>query len=428
MTYFHFLYNWVASCLALLAFPLVWCHARRDPERQQALRQRLGWGRDPIHRRQPVIWIHAVSVGEVKATQAIVRELETLDFRGTIVLTTTTMTGQRFARKQLAGRLDIRYAPVDMWGPTARFVARHRPVVLVCMETEIWPNWIAKAHRSGMKTAFINGRISSRSTRSYRLIRPLIAPLLRKVDVFSMISDGDARRIIDLGAPPERVRVNGNVKMDAAGAAADSQTATSLKQAFAIADDTPVLVAGSIRGGEATIMIDVYERLAARIPDLVCIVAPRHLANAARIAAYARERGVRCQYRTELQAGRQRSSSVVILDTIGELRDVYSVASVVFCGGSLVPLGGQNVLEPALWGKPVLFGPSMEDFQEARALLETCGGGRCVEDRDALVANASTLLMDPAKARKMGRAARQAVLARQGAARRHARVIVDLLP
>ena len=431
MSSLHFLYTFFSSCLALMALPLVWLHERRDPERQKALIQRLGGGHKPASaagRKKPVLWVHAVSVGEVKAAVAIVRELRKARFDGSIVLTTTTVTGQRYARRQFDGSVDIHYAPLDLWWATARFLALQRPAMLVCMETEIWPNWIEKIHRLGMKTVFINGRISSRSIDSYRRIRPLVAPLLKKVAAFSMIADADARRIIDLGAPPERVQVNGNVKIDALDATADGPKLQILKETYAVDDDSPVFVAGSIRGAESEIVVDAYVSLAARIPGLVFIVAPRHIENAARIAAYARSRGLRWQYRTELDTGQAiRSEPLVIVDTIGELRDVYSFATVVFCGGSLVTLGGQNVLEPALWGKPVIYGPSMEDFQEARNLLEASGGGLCVADGDSLVEQACKLLMEPARACRMGRRARQAVLANQGAARRHVQVITDLL-
>ena len=431
MNFLHFAYNFVASCLFLLVFPGIAVHERRDPERKRALVQRLGGGADLAavnDRKEPVIWIHAVSVGEVKATEAIVHELKKARFNGSIVLTTTTMTGQRYARRKFDDSIDIRYAPLDLWWSTARFLAVQRPSLLVCMETEIWPNWIAKTHRIGMKTVFVNGRISHRSIRSYRLIRPLIAPLLKKVEFFSMISDSDADRIINLGAAPERVQINGNAKMDAPAATADSQVQPKLKVIYAVDDGTPVFIAGSIRGAESQIVMDVYIRLRSLIPELVFIVAPRHIENAARIAACASARGIQWQYRTDLEGGQaRRSAPVVIVDTIGELRDVYSLASVVFCGGSLVPLGGQNVLEPALWGKPVLFGPFMEDFQEARDLLEASGGGRCVRDGAALAEQAGHLLMHPMRARRMGRLAKQAVLANQGAARRHAKVIADFL-
>jgi 3-deoxy-D-manno-octulosonic-acid transferase len=297
------------------------------------------------------------------------------------------------------------------------------------METEIWPNWIAQAHGAGVKTVFVNGRISDRSIRSYLNIRRLMKPVLEKVDAFSMISEADARRIISLGAPAHRVQINGNAKMDAPDLDRDDTVIQDLRWIYAVDEHTPVFIAGSVRGAEADILMAVYDRLAAQIPGLVFILAPRHINRSSRIAEIARTKGIEWQYRTELEkTGGQRSAPVVILDTIGELRDVYSIASVVFCGASLVPLGGQNVLEAAVWAKPVLFGPSMEDFEEARTLLETFGGGMCVKDGRELADRAIHLLTHPDEARRMGRLAKRAVLSNQGAARRHAQVVRELLP
>ncbi|BBO74121.1 3-deoxy-D-manno-octulosonic acid transferase [Desulfosarcina widdelii] len=432
MKIFQFAYNLASFCLAPAVLPVLWYHERRDPERRTAMLQRLGYDDpNPLASNRPagpVIWIHAVSVGEVKAAEAVIHALNDASSDLSFVLTTTTMTGQRHARNRFGSALRIRYAPLDLWWTTDRFLTLHRPDVLVCMETEIWPNWITLAHRKGIKILFLNGRISSRSIRSYKRIRPLIAPILQKVDAFSMISESDARRIVHLGAPANRVRINGNAKMDAPGVDDDTATLKKLKALYAIDDKTPVFVAGSIRGVEVEILMDVYDRLACRIPELVFIVAPRHIQNAPRIAACARSRAVRWQYRTDLEKNQaKRAAPVVILDTIGELRHVYRFASVVFCGGSLVPLGGQNVLEPAMCGKPVLFGPFMEDFQDASALLEASGGGVCVQNGQALAERAGDLLAHADNARRMGRRAKQAVLANRGAARRHAKVVADML-
>ncbi len=431
MNPYHFAYNFFAFGLSLIALPAIWCHEKQEPERKAALNQRLGYDLhqlDPVMPGRPRLWIHAVSVGEVKAAEAIVDALNITGKNASILLTTTTMTGQRDACRRFAGRATVRYAPVDLWGPTRRFLCTHRPDLLVCMETEIWPNWIAKAHGAGIKMVFINGRISERSIRSYMKIRRLIKPALEKVDAFSMISEADARRIISLGAPAHRVRVNGNAKMDAPDLDRDDAGVQNLRRLYAVNENTPVFIAGSIRGAEADILMEAYEHLAMQIPDLVFILAPRHLNRLSRIADIARAKGIEWQYRTQLgETGVARSAPVVILDTIGELRDVYSIASVVFCGASLVPLGGQNVLEAAVWSKPVLFGPSMEDFEEARTLLETAGGGICVKDGMELADRAVHLLMHPDEARRLGRLAKRAVLSNQGAARRHAQVVAELL-
>ena len=428
---YHFAYNFLTFGLSLIVLPAIWCHEKKDPERKAALAQRLGYDLlqlDPVLPGRPRLWIHAVSVGEVKAAEAIVNALNMTGSNASILLTTTTMTGQRDACSRFAGRATVRYAPVDLWGPTRRFIGAYRPDLLVCMETEIWPNWIANAHGAGIKTVFINGRISDRSIRSYRKIRWLMKSALAKVNAFSMISEADARRIISLGAPAHRVRVNGNAKMDAPDLDRDDAEVQNLRRLYAVNENTPVFIAGSIRGAEAEILMAVYERLAMQIPGLVFILAPRHLNRSSRIAEIARKKGIEWQYRTQLdETGAARSAPVVILDTIGELRDAYGIASVVFCGASLVPLGGQNVLEAAVWAKPVLFGPSMEDFEEARTVLETAGGGVCVKDGMELADRAAHLLMHPDEARRLGRLAKKAVLSNQGAARRHARVVAELL-
>ena len=431
MNFAHFVYNYLASTLALVVLPVVWCHEQKKPTRRRALAQRLGHAvqsLDAGRQSRPKLWIHAVSVGEVKAAEAVVQALQADFPAASILLTTTTATGQRYARRQFAGKARVQYAPIDLWWAVGRFLSVHRPDMLVCMETEIWPNWIGKAYSVGVRIVFLNGRISNRSIRSYRRVRALMRPVLEKVDAFSMISEADAWRIISLGAPADRVAINGNVKTDAKGTGDDAGMVTTLQHLYAVDDDTPVFIAGSIRGREIDILMDVYCRLAAAIPDLVFVVAPRHIEKASRIADRARSLGVEWQYRTELGSSRSsRCAPVVILDTIGELLQVYSLASVVFCGGSLVPLGGQNILEPAMWAKPVLYGPSMEDFLDARTLLETSGGGRCVENADELVARAGHLLSHPEEARRMGELANTAVVANQGAARRHARVIAEVL-
>ncbi len=431
MNRYQFAYNALASTFALIALPLVWRYARQDPERSAMLAQRLGYRPNvplPAGRRRPTVWIHAVSVGEVKAAEGVVHALTRLHPDVSIVLTTTTTSGQRCAADLFSARATVQYAPVDLWWSTRRFIRAHRPDVLACMETEIWPNWITIAHGTGMKVVFLNGRISARSIRSYLKVRPLIKPLLARVSAFSMISEPDARRIVRLGAPVRRVCVNGNVKMDVQHQRPDHSTVDRLRRRFAIETQTPVFVAGSVRGAEIEAMMLVFKRLATRIPGLLFIIAPRHIENATRIAGLADENGIVWQYRTQLGENRcERHAPLVILDTIGELRHVYGMASVVFCGASLVPLGGQNVVEAAVWAKPVLYGPYMDDFEEARCLLEGCGGGICVPDAAALADRAAHLLANGDQARRLGRLARRAVMANQGAARRHAGVIADLL-
>ena len=432
MNIFQFAYNVVPLALAPIIIPGIWCYAKRDPQKRAVFSQRLGHNLTTQARSfhgSPKIWLHAVSVGEVKAAESIIDALEVVYQKASFLLTTTTTTGQQYARRQLGGRVTVCYAPVDLWTVVGRFLSAYRPDILICVETEIWPNWIVKAHRTGIKIVFLNGRLSSRSIRSYMRIRPLLRPVLEKVDAFSMISDADAQRIIALGAPVRRVHVNGNVKTDIGAENRNDHVVDRFQRLFMVNEQTPVFIGGSVRGAEVGLLLDVYSQLASMVPGLLFVIAPRHIEKASVIERLARERGICWQRRTELgKPGVVRTAPLVILDTIGELHNVYSIASVVFGGASLVPLGGQNVLEAAVWAKPILFGPHMDDFAETKTLLETCGGGICIKDAGALTERAAYLLSHPSEARRLGNLAKGAVLTNQGAAMRHARVVSRLLP
>jgi 3-deoxy-D-manno-octulosonic-acid transferase len=276
--------------------------------------------------------------------------------------------------------------------------------------------------------AIVNGRISARSIRRYRKVRSLMRYTLSHVNAFSMISEPDARRIRSLGAPADRITVNGNAKFDCSDPQVDPDTVGWAARLYGVGPQTPVFVAGSTRNPEEQIILDAFVKIRALLPDTILIIAPRHIERAPQIAQWVSARGLGCQLRTTLDGAAQtRTAPVVVLDTIGELSATYSVAGMVFCGGSLVPKGGQNIMEPAMWGKPVCFGPSMEDFADARRMIEESGGGitvRCVEE---LAAVAIRWFQNPGQAAAAGQAARQAVLPHRGAAEKHADVIRRLV-
>ena len=427
MTLLHYLYVALGSGLSLIFLPVVWSLWKNHKGRRLEFYQRLGYApkkRGMTIKGRPRVWLHAVSVGEVKAAETVIRALDSLGTHVDIIFTTTTRTGEQYARQQLSGRATICFAPLDLWGSTGRFLTVHRPNFLVCMETELWPNWIVRAHRAGMKIAILNGRISSRSIRSYLGIRPLIKPALEKIDAFSMISKDDARRIRLLGAPRHRILINGNVKMDAQDIVEGGMSIDGLRRLYTVDNETPVFIAGSVRGEEAELLMDVFLRLSEKLPKMLFIIAPRHVENSKRIAGLAKANGIPWQYRTELQKDNtKRHASLVVLDTMGELRQTYAIATVVFCGASLVPLGGQNILEAASQAKPVLYGPFMEDFKEERKLIENWGGGLCVKDKNILADRALYLLTHTKEAELMGSFAKKAVLLNRGAALRHAEVL-----
>ncbi|MEE8399535.1 MAG: glycosyltransferase N-terminal domain-containing protein, partial [Desulfobacterales bacterium] len=257
---------------------------------------------------------------------------------------------------------------------------------------------------------------------------PLIKEALDHVDRFSMIQEADATRIQRLGASKDRIEVNGNAKYDLLLTQASVSLKEEIEAQLCLRRNQPVFLAGSTRGAEDRIILEVYQKIRQSIPEALLIIAPRHISKTPDIEKSVREKGFEYQLRTQIgEPGVNRTAPVLIINTIGELQALYSVASLVFCGGSLEPLGGQNVLEAAVWGKPVLYGPSMTDFLDAKSLLEKTGGGIQIKDGADLAEKAIYYLSNPPEAERVGRLAKKAVLSNTGAADKHAAVIWELL-
>ncbi len=385
-------------------------------------RLRSGYGRDLCQRfgrlepglpREPRCWIHAVSVGEATAAVALVEGIRRRWPDLSVVVSTATPTGARIVADRLRGRAVHRYFPIDLPGPVRRAVDAVRPRFFIAVETELWPNFLRALARRGIPAMIANGRISDRSFRGYRRVRWLMKRVLGTIAVFAMQSQEDAQRIIALGAPSERVLVTGNLKTDLApetGRDAD----TLWRQALGLTGRERVLVAGSTHRGEEAMILDVFERLRTRVPELVLLLAPRHPERAGEVEQLVRARGLDAVRRSWLPH-EPRPGVVIILDTVGELAELYHVGEVVFIGGSLVPAGGHNMLEPALRRKPVLFGPYTTNFRESAELLLGSGGALVVKDADELEREGSRLLDDRELGRRMGEAAFVAVTERQGA-------------
>jgi len=374
------------------------------------------------------IVVHAVSMGEVNAASMLVQELALRFPNDPLYLTTLTPTGSARIRALFGNTVFHVYAPLDMPGAVRRFLNRVRPRLLIIMETEIWPNWLFEARRMGVRLALVNGRISVRSIQGYLKIRCLIREVLRQVESFSMIQEADAQRLMMLGVPREKIVVNGNAKYDLLLPMADPTIKDKIEKFYNLNENIPVFVAGSTRGSEHEIVVDVYEKILETLPETLLIIAPRHLERVRHIKGMVIRRGLSCQFKTDIdKPGGLRTASVVIMDTIGDLQSTYSIASIVFCGGSLEPLGGQNILEAAVWGKPVLYGPSMDDFLDAKALLDKTRGGIQVKDGRELAERALYYLTHPAEADAVGRLAKEAVMLNKGAAGKHADVIYRLL-
>ncbi|MEJ2657911.1 MAG: glycosyltransferase N-terminal domain-containing protein [Desulfobacterales bacterium] len=376
----------------------------------------------------PRIWIHAASVGEVSAAEAIIESLERLIPDCALILSTTTEHGQSLAREKFGSRVTCIYAPLDFLVSVRKALLTVRPDILVCLETEIWPNWLFASRKLGVKVALVNGRISVRSIKGYLKIRFLIQEALDHVEIFSMIQDEDARRLTMLGVPRRKIEVNGNAKYDLLLRRADFGVIKENQKLYNLNGNEPVLVAGSTRGSEHEIVLDVYERILKTLPETLLIIAPRHIKKIRQIIDAVNKKGFLHQLRTEIDnPDCPRTAPVVIINTIGDLQSTYSIASVVFCGGSLEPLGGQNVLEAAVWGKPVFYGPSMEDFLDAKALLDKTAGGIQVKNGEELADKMLYYLTHPDEADDVGQSAREAVMLNKGAAGKHAAVIHRML-
>jgi len=424
------LYTAMTSAFFVSSYMPFWVYARLSGRYQKGLKERLGFFPHDLARSPggpPRLWIHAASLGEIKVAGSLMEHLGRLIPGCEIVISTTTEHGHALATEMFQG-MRVVYAPIDLFFSIRKGLMRARPDVMVFLETEIWPAWLFETRRKGVKIALINGRISPRSFRKYVKLRPFFREVLGCVDAFSMITEEDAFRIKRMGADPQKIEINGNAKVDSLAGQADPELEKKIRGTLDLQPSQHVFVAGSTRHGEEAMILDAYERILKEFPDTILIIAPRHIVRTPDIESLLSRRGFRYQLRTDLNGGKAtRTAPVVLMNTFGELFGLYSVGTVNFCGASLVPLGGQNPLEPAVWGKVVFYGPSMEDFTDAKALLERERAGMMVSGPEALAEKAIWLLNHPQEAETRGRRGREAVIKNQGAAERHAKVIARLL-
>jgi 3-deoxy-D-manno-octulosonic-acid transferase len=377
------------------------------------------------------IWIHAVSVGEVLIARALLPELRERYPKLRLFLSTTTMTGQQIARNNLRFVDEVFYFPFDFSFIVNRILAIVKPGLFIMMETEIWPNLLRACHRRGIRTLLVNGRISSRSYPRYRLARPFFRRVLRHVDRFCMQSDESARRVIDLGADRERVIVTGSLKfesLDLPGTVAVDRGQNRVLRYFRIAGGRPVIIAASTLRGEEEPVLEAFQRIRATMTNALLIIAPRKPERFEDVERLARRGGWSVARRTELRVDSEPREDVVVLDTIGELAQLFQVATAVFVGGSLVDSGGHNILEPAVFGKPIVFGPYMQNFAEiARTFLDNRAAVQVRNGRE-LESVLLELLGDPVRRARLGAAARALVEANRGARTKTLAAIAQLLP
>jgi 3-deoxy-D-manno-octulosonic-acid transferase len=418
----HLLYAIASYVLFLVGMPFLFSH----PKLRHGIPVRLGLFKPSFDRGRgtPRVWLHGASAGDLLSLQPMMKALRERLPGCCIVVTTITNSGLAMARKKLVEADVVAYAPYDLPGATRRAVAALAPDLMVLEYTEIWPNLIRAARKAGVRIALTNGRFNPRKMSRYRALFRAIGNPLRAIDLFLMRSDEEAERVLALGAAPDRVWVTGNTKFDALVLDRPSGD-EALREQMGLDPSAPVLIAGSTHEGEEELIFGVYRDLLAEHPRLRLVVAPRYLERAGRILSLAAEAGLGARLRSAGSAAG--SAQVTVLDTIGELAAAYRLGTLVFVGGSFVTRGGQNILEPAGQGRPVLFGPHMENFKDSVQVLQGRGGIQ-VGTPEQLRRVAGELLGRPDRLAELGALAREAVLAVRGASSRNVEHMLRLVP
>lgn len=402
---------------------------------RQGWAQRLGYLPSQVRefcRTHRLLWVHAVSVGEVMATLPLLRELRLLNPDYQILLSTTTETGRAVAVARACEAAALIFFPFDWPGAVHRALRAVQPDLFVAVDTELWPNFFRIAQGLGVATATANGRISDRAFRRIQRCRaqPLYRQVFRHIDRLCMQSERDAARAQELGASGEQIWITGNSKFDEDYPEVSPEEQAQMKAALGIPKEAPVFLAGSTGQGEEPHLLAAFQTVRAAHPATRLILVPRHVQRTPEIEGYVRQAGLPSVRRTQLpaQAGRSQSEQcVVIVDTLGELARLYALATVAFVGRSLVPQGGSNVLQAAAQGKPVLFGPDVSNVRDSAELLLQHGVAWQVPNSAALAARVCSLLSDPAALAHLHRTARTLIAANRGSARRTAEVLTELL-
>ena len=413
------LFRLVSPLLFALVAPALYANRKL----RKGWSERLGqYAADFTDLPKPRVWLHGASAGDLLALQPVIQALRQTRPDVTIIVSSMTESGQDMAKARMTGIDRLIYLPWDVPFAVRRAITAIQPDVLVLEYTELWPNLIQEASNKGVRLVLTNGRISPKNLGSYKRLFVLLGNPLKRFDRLLMRSRAEANRAAELGASEFALRITGNTKYDNLQPPTPEAIETLSK---ALQRDTNRLlwVCGSTHEGEEAELIEVYKELTVRHRQLDLVIAPRYIERAERIAELARAAGLSCAFRSQNQGA---VGGVTILDRIGELMPAYALADVVFVGGSFIPRGGQNILEPAACGKPVLFGPYMDNFADEVSLLVGRGGIQ-VSDRNALLETIDQLLFRSGSCAEVGALARESVQARAGAGARCAQQILSLM-
>jgi 3-deoxy-D-manno-octulosonic-acid transferase len=416
------LYSFCLYLLSPVAFAVVLWRGVRDRSYWQGLGERFGLG--PTVGRSPTIWLHAVSLGEVSAAAALVRALQMCHPQIPLIVTTATPTGRSRARALFGDSVDIRFLPYDTPGSVRRFLQRIRPRLAIVMETELWPNLFHECGRIGVPLVLANARLSAKSVSRYRSLGRLFRGIFSANTLIAAQTAEDAERFVAIGAASNSTRVIGNLKFDLDIGPAVLERGRALRlQTFGA---RPTWIAGSTHAGEEEQVLTAHAALRAGVADALLLLVPRHPERFDSVAELLERRGFRFERRSS-GGPLPVETQVLLVDTVGELAALYASADVAFVGGSLVPIGGHNLLEPAALGLPVLTGPSHANAKDIAQLLLQQGAALQVGDAQELAGCLARLFGDAEQRRRMGAIARRLVEANRGSVARLLELIEPLL-
>jgi len=419
----YFLYNVVT----FLALPVIVGTLGVHRKYREGFWQRVGFISHEIQsqlKSSRPVWLHAVSVGEVIASIPIIKKIKEEHPRLKIVLSTITVTGNYTARQKIPEADFVIYFPHDYFFVVNRVISIINPRIFIHTETEIWPNFLCALQRRGIPSVIVNGRISKNSSRRYKLFGWFFKKVFNKISAFGMQSHVDYERVIDIGADPKKVLLTGNMKFDQKISDLSPDGKRELLKHFNLSDEDEIFIAGSTHSGEEEIILNVFQKLIQEHSRLVLILAPRHPERFQEVEKLVKRKGFTLYRKTTITNINPGSHpQVILLDTIGELSRTYSIGDIIFVGGSMVNVGGHNILEPVVYKKPVIFGPYMQNSSGIAQTLRESGAGILVKTEDELVTQARRLLDNKDEAKKIGENGFKVVQKHQGATERNMEII-----
>jgi 3-deoxy-D-manno-octulosonic-acid transferase len=428
------LYNILFTIFFVLSSPYYFIRLRRRGNWRPGFRERFGHyhaGLKQALTNRHVIWIHAVSVGEVNLCTQLIRALEPRVPNIKIVVSTTTTTGMGELRRHLPTHISKIYYPIDRRKCVNRAFAVINPKAIVLIEAEIWPNFLWRAQKLGIPLFLANARLSDRSYRGYKRLGFLFRPLFASFAGVGAQNETDAARLREVGCRPEGISIVGNLKFDAAKLnERHTLDVPALLRQLGVPDDAPILLGGSTHDGEEVILAEVARRLRPRFPKLFLVLVPRHFERALEVGRQLRERGTKFIYRNEIFANTQFCEGdldCLLVNTTGELRFFYRIATVVFIGKSLTAIGGQNPIEPGALGKAMVFGPNMQNFADITLHFLKKSAAIQVNSPEALEKTIAELLADQGRRAELGRNALEVVAENLGAIDRTVEMILEQL-